>query len=735
MFDVRLKILLGGFTLALLVIAVRLTELQVVKADYYRHEAERSLLLQPRRLPFVRGRILDRRGEVLVSDQPCWDLTIDFDAIAVGIAHDPQSAENLMALWRRSGRAPRGVSRGALLASLENEIHDMWGDLDAFAQRHWYHTHESSRDRCQTLYERVHGIREAVARRRGFDAPVAEEREHHTLMPALNGEQQIAARERFLRYPWIQIERSSVRRYAPDTSSLAHVLGRTTRVSAEDIASDPNQEDPFGAYRADETRGVTGVEFTAEAQLRGRRGQVTLDRDGQLVPAGMIEAENGRDVSLTIDADLQRRLYHLLGTTVSEVPESAGGAIVVLDVPRREVLALVSYPAYDPNRFDELYATLRDDTVALPLRFRAVSNRYAPGSTIKPFVCLTGLASGVIGLDSREHCTGYLLPEHRDRWRCWQMHGTSQRKAHGDVDVVAALTGSCNIFMYRLGERLGVDALTSAFDMVGVGRSTGIGFVEESYGINPTSSWLATYKGMRTTVGLARLYAIGQGELSMTPLQVANLMATYASGRYGDVTLVDSEKEKPSWTLPGDRASWQAIRRGMYGVVNDPQGTAYQFAHFAHERFALIGKTGSATAYPWPTAYDVSFVDEMGQERTERVEGGSKSDAIERFSLLFPSVVVDPKNVRVATKWPTVDPESGDHHSHAWFGGFLQRLDDAEQPDWSTEPRVAFAAVVEFGGSGGRTSGPLGRRIAATILETLGEDLRVPSLTRVAAQP
>jgi cell division protein FtsI/penicillin-binding protein 2 len=373
--------------------------------------------------------------------------------------------------------------------------------------------------------------------------------------------------------------------------------------------------------------------------------------------------------------------------------------------------------------------------VGLPLRFRALSNRYAPGSTIKPFVCLTGLASGVIDLDSREQCTGYLLEEHRDRWRCWQMHGTSQRKAHGDVDVVEALTGSCNIFMYRLGEYLSVDALTSAFDMVGVGKSTGIGFVEEAYGINPTSSWLATHKGMRTTAGLARLYAIGQGELSMTPLQVANLMATYASGRYREVTLVDSESEKPSWTLPGDRANWQAIRRGMYGVVNDPDGTAYQFAHFVHDRYALIGKTGSATAYAWPTSYTVGYVDESGQSRVEHVNGGSRSDAMERFSLLFPSITIDAKNVEVATRWPAVDAGPGEDHSHAWFGGYLQRLDDAGQPDWATEPRIAFAALVEFGGSGGRTSGPLGRRIAATIIETFREDLRTPVVTGAVLQP
>lgn len=730
MFDSRLRILLGGFSLALLVIVVRLTELQVVHADQYRAAAERSLLLKPKWLPFVRGRILDRTGEVLVADEPCWDLMIDFDAIAVGVAQDPSSAADLLSLWQRSGQAPRGVSRGSLMASLENELRDMWRDLDAFAQRHWYATDRSSQDQCRAVFDRVRGIRMAVARRRGFDAPVAEEKVAHTLMPALDAEQQIAARESFLRYPWIRVERSKVRRFVPNTVSLAHVLGRTARVSADDIAQDLNAEDPFGRYHADETRGATGVEWSGEARLRGRRGQVTLDRDGNVVASEIIEAENGRDVVLSIDAELQRRLYVLLGAAVDQIPESGGGSIVVLDVRSREVLALVSYPAYDPNRFHELYPSLRDDTVRLPLRFRAIANRYSPGSMIKPFVCLTGLSTGVIDLASRETCTGYLFEEQHDAWRCWQVHGTTRRKAHGSIDVVEALTGSCNVFMYRLGERLGVNGLTSAFDMIGGGRASGIAFREEVYGINPTSSWLATHKGMRTTPGLARLYAIGQGEFSMTPLQVAGLMATYASGIYRDVTLVRSAKEKPAWTLPGDRDHWHAIRLGMYNVVNDPSGTAYEFAHFVHERYALVGKTGSATAYPWPTSYTVSFVDGAGQDQVERVQAGSKRDAIERFNRLFPSATFDLEGVKVASKWPTTPPRSGDHHSHAWFGGFLQPIDGDGQPDWSGERRVAFATLVEFGGSGGRTSGPLAKRIAAIVIARFGDDLNIGPMVR-----
>ncbi len=270
MFETRLKVLLAAFTIGLLIILVRLADLQIVHADYYRERAERSLVLKPKRLPFVRGRILDRHGEVLVADEPCWDLTIDFTAIApeFGQQENEDAIKRLLSLWRRSGHAPRGVSLGALAVSLSNELEDMWRDIDAFAVQHWYASDVSSYERCRAIFDRVDRVRRAVARRRGFDAPVAEENTAHTLMSALNAEQQIAARERFARYPWIRVERSSTRRFAYDTTSLAHILGRTGRVTAADIEKDSFADDPFARYRGDEDRGISGVEWAGESLLR-----------------------------------------------------------------------------------------------------------------------------------------------------------------------------------------------------------------------------------------------------------------------------------------------------------------------------------------------------------------------------------------------------------------------------------------------------------------------------------
>jgi len=719
MFDRRLRILTVCFGVALAILVGRLFQIQVVEGSYYRHRAERAIVLAPTPLPFVRGSILDRNGEELVYDQACWDLTLDFQTIAADASGEVDAVVREIKRWRRVQHYPLEMRPAAFLGELD----EMWTRLAKFASVHRAVDPNEIRRRGVDVFERVRRVHAAVARRRGFDAPVAEERRAHTILAALTPQQQIRARALVERFPWLHIEPSSVRKIAPNSESFAHVLGRLGKVDAETVEHDPEADNPFARYVAGERVGISGVEYLAERKLRGRRGLLTRDRDGLIVDE--VEAENGASVRLTILGELQRRLYRLLGETVAAHPAASGGAIVVLDVSTRNVLALVSYPGYDPARFREEYAKLREDTDHLPLRFRAVASRYAPGSTLKPLACLSGLINGVITVDTRETCTGYLFENVRNAWLCWQIQGTAQRKAHGSVNVVEALTGSCNIFMYRLGQKLGVDRLCATFDMAGIGRRTGIGLREEVRGINPTSSWLMTNRNTPVTPGKSRLFAIGQGEVSLTPLQVANVFATYASGRWRPVSLLLGGEESPQWKLPATPEQWKAIRMGIYGVTNDPQGTAYHTAHYERDGYVLCGKTGSATAKPWPTAYRIPYTDANGVENVATIRAGARGPAIERFLREHPGATFDVNRIEVAQRWPTSAPEHGSEHSHAWLGGYLQRVGPDGAPDFSIEPTVAFAILVEFGGSGGQTSGPLARKVADTLLDALGPTLRV----------
>ena len=562
--------MLAGVTL---VFVARLVQLQVVRGAEYRRQVAELTRSAPKPIPFVRGRILDRLGHVLASDEPCWEIRVDYSVLALEKEH----VASWVSYCKRKHRYPDVSSDAQIESALRQELEWMWQELadfergmeeqNAAAGGELYvsagaPTVAELKARAAEIVARVQRVRKAVERRRGFDAEVAEERVAHALVTRLDAAQQIAAREAFAVYPWVQVEDASYRHLHGWAEPYAHILGRLGRVDARDVADDPYADDPFAHYEAQELIGRTGVERAAERRLRGRRGQLTTDFEGNLLPdVPPIPAEDGQDVTLTLRCDLQEELYLTLGQAVARNPWPSGGTIVVLDVPTREVLALVSYPSFDPAQFNRRYEYWRDATETLPLLFRAVATRYPPGSIIKPLVCLAGLQRGVITLETREECTGYLFPDVHDKWRCWQIAGTDQRKAHGSVNVVEALTGSCNVFMYRLGERLGIDALCAAFDMVGVGQYSGIGLKEEVRGINPTPTFLMVEKSTPVNRAHSRLFAIGQGELSMTPVQVANLVAAYANGKLRPLTLMRGpeptprrDPTRPSGALAGDPA-------------------------------------------------------------------------------------------------------------------------------------------------------------------------------------
>jgi cell division protein FtsI/penicillin-binding protein 2 len=212
--------------------------------------------------------------------------------------------------------------------------------------------------------------------------------------------------------------------------------------------------------------------------------------------------------------------------------------------------------------------------------------------------------------------------------------------------------------------------------------------------------------------------------LTVTPLQAANIMAVYATGKYRPVSIVQDADPTHQWTLPGSSAQWAAIRKGIFGVVNDPDGTAYKYAHFEHPDYVLCGKTGSATTASWPTAFRVVIGAADGSKHEVVLPARTRQDAIDAAMADWPGHGIDPAEVEVVRRWPR-NPPTDDRYSHAWFAGYLQAVDADHHPIWSTTPRIAFAVLVEFGGSGGRTSGPLANRVAREILDLYGPELKV----------
>jgi cell division protein FtsI/penicillin-binding protein 2 len=183
--------------------------------------------------------------------------------------------------------------------------------------------------------------------------------------------------------------------------------------------------------------------------------------------------------------------------------------------------------------------------------------------------------------------------------------------------------------------------------------------------------------------------------------------------------------DEREWTLPGSELQWEAVRRGLYGVVNDADGTAHNYAYLDPScGYALCGKTGSAeVASPWVVSYALRYVDEHDHERTTTVAASTRSEAIAEFVRTHPRAAVDYQDIEIAETWPDQPPEHGRLHSHAWFAGYLQPLNSGGQPDYTRTAPIAFAVLVEFGGSGGRVSAPIGRDVALKIIELLGPHL------------
>ncbi len=737
MFEQRLR----GFLFLLLIVAavlmVRLADLQVLRADYFREQAADAELRDALALPFVRGNILDRTGRVLARDEPSWELRLDYavlpsrnDELGPAVksgdseliqeirdgAHEPWKA--LVRRCLKQNRYEDCATAEEVEFALHRELNRMWDELADFAS-------PSRSDLEETAHQKRKRILRQqleVANAHGYVVTLAEQTKpgsrEHAILTGLDSQQQIDARRAFADYPWVSVKGNN-RRVYPGGESLVHVTGRMGAVSASGLKSDPNKTDSLRRYLGSDRWGVRGVEATAEDQLRGRRGSLQLDRRGALI--NETPPERGLDVSLTLRLDLQQRLYAEFGSMLE--PPSISGAIVVLHVPTREVLALVSYPGYSPEGFSSDYADLRSNTVDLPLHFRAVGHRFAPGSIVKPLTCLAGLGSKIIDRDTRYTCIGRLFADIPDRWRCWGISGSSLRKAHGSVNAVEALAGSCNVFHYQVGQLVGVNALVQFFGMAGFGDKTVIGLVENRSDPNGWASDLIK-RTIPLTDGKARHLAIGQGALSITPVQAANLVAVYASGSYRAATLIRGEEPAPELVLPVADEHWEIVREGLYRVINTREGTAYNYARLDDSSgYALCGKTGSAETPRLHTSYIVNWVDQNGVAQHEEVPAGIRSQAYDDFERTHPGVDMQTIDIDDGQFWPRSVRGDGKLYTHAWFVGYLQPLGSDGKPDETRKPTIALSVLVEFGGSGSRTAAPIGKRVAETILEILGPDL------------
>ena len=400
-------------------------------------------------------------------------------------------------------------------------------------------------------------------------------------------EQVAAVAARRLELPGLVVEQVPMRHYTTATFG-AHTLGYIGEVTDVQL-SQPR----FEGLRSGAIIGQAGVESAYNARLMGTDGvrHVIVNSLGREIETlREVVPVEGEQLQLTIDSDLQR--------AAEEAFEAAGfdGAAAVMDPRSGEVLALVSRPAYDPNAFAAgidaaAWTTLTGDPLE-PLQNRALRGRYSPGSTFKVVMAVAGLEEGVVKPEDQVVCRGGGV----FYGRFFACHST-----HGSVDLPRALAQSCNTYFYRLGQELGIDAIRKWATALGLGRLTGIDLPHEVRGLIPSREWKRATHGERWYAGETISVAIGQGQVSVTPLSMAVMMSAVANGGRVFAPRVlrgsfDAGASPASAEFPAPSVvdlkpeTVAAVRQGLWMAVNGI-GTARRARLPGRD---VIGKTGTA---------------------------------------------------------------------------------------------------------------------------------------------
>ncbi len=426
--------------------------------------------------------------------------------------------------------------------------------------------------------------------------------------------------------------------------SAAHILGYMGEISVEELKNELYNDCKTGDYV-----GKFGIERGREHWLRGQRGgqQVEVNATGQVVRVlSTVEAIPGHNVILSIDQALQSRGEQLLG--------DQAGAAVAVDPNTGQILAMVSSPSYDQNAFisglsHESWNALISDPKR-PLENKAIQAEYPPASTYKIVAAAAGLEEGLIDVHTSVYCPGSLKFGNRT-YRCWKRWG------HGDVDVLKALTESCDVYFYKLGQELGVDRLAWYARAFGLGSPTGVDLDHEASGLVPTAAWKKKRVGVSWQKGETLSIVIGQGFNLATPLQMAMVAAAVGNGgtryrpkivktiRTADGKTVYESQPEVVGRLPISEDNLNLVRQGLFDVVNTRHGTAWRSRL---KDVAMCGKTGTAQV--------------VG--RREDSDGDGETDPIK---------------------------------DHAWFVAYAP----------SERPTIAVAVIVEHGEHGSSAAAPV----------------------------
>ncbi len=639
----RYLILAICIVLAMSLIILRLAELQIIKGEYYKEVSQRKLLNEWK-VTAPRGNIIDASGvPIAVSEQ----------GFKLQIVKSPMETDDLNAmlldlinLMEKNGDTyfktfsklitfnPLGYGSyvsdyddklGRLKRILKNEILGInEKKLDSFSsleEVYDYLKNDVFRINSRYTEEEAYKIMTLRYEIRGYNAfnPI-------TIAKNVSRETVAVVEEMHNRFPGVTTDIEPVRKYI-DAPAVAHVLGYIGNIGSE------YEKLKDEGYGINDIIGKTGVELAAEKDLRGKDGKRYIEVDiwGRQTSELKVEpAIPGNTVQLTINMKLQKVAAESLARTIDDIRnkrngtnvnlnfgDAYGGAVVALDVNSGEVLAMASYPGYDPNWFlriledpgdKEAQQAVSDlfskDPLAAPMVNKAIQGAFAPGSTYKPLVGIAALEEGIISPQTTVNDTGRIDVDGIELTCMDYRHGLG---AHGYINLERALSTSCNIFFHVVGMQTSIDNIVKWARMFGLGEKTGIDVdssIENPGVLASRETKKEVYKEYPVWVPIDTAYAsIGQSFNAFTPLQLANYTATIANGgkRYTpyiikrvikyDGSIV--RETKPQYTqIPVKEENIKAVQKGMIAVANSEDGTAVDL--FKDFPFEVAAKTGTA---------------------------------------------------------------------------------------------------------------------------------------------
>ena len=504
-----------------LIFSARLFYLQIYKGEEYRNFSERNIL-RALELPAPRGRVFDRNGERILYNKPSFNIRI----------------------------FPREITDAEELAE------NLAGTINIPEK------------------ELLKKLREIAKLRSFYPVTIAKDISREELLLVEKSKETLEG-------VFLEVRH---KRFYPHGEAAAVLLGYTGIADAEDERT----------YGPGGELGKMGIEKVFDSELRGTNGlkyvmvnahgKVISDSAAALLPTSKNrEMVQGKDIHLTIDAQLQKVAYDALG--------EEKGAIVAMDVRSGEILAMVSRPSYRPEHISKELSPSeqrRKKKESFSLLNRSTQGTYPPGSVLKIITAFALLEEKTADPESSVYCPGYYFVN-KKRFNCWRKEG------HGNMNLHKAIVESCDVYFYDLSLKLGVDGLYTYLKKFGLGERTGIALPEKR-GVSPSKAWKRKHLKEPWYPGETVILAIGQGYVTTTPLQISVMTSAIANG--GIIVkpkIRKTEEKKPSRTIRAtqrlDAKSVSFLKKALYGAVNEHRGTGI----YARSKITSVsGKTGTA---------------------------------------------------------------------------------------------------------------------------------------------